>query len=157
MYNSLYWQYVFSISVSILDRFAVPSLSRARFAWLPNVTSILTMFGRMSFQLCRLERISAGVDYRQELLIECPPIFVSENCSPPSDSLIMLISLCGGKVTKLPFFRTLFFFLSQKVRQIHVFIHVQSKVKQSQLHYSFDTSWLINSLTVSPTVYSLWT
>jgi len=50
-------------------------------------------------QLCRLERISAGVDYRQELFTECPPIFVSENCSPPSDSLIMLISLCGGKVS----------------------------------------------------------
>lgn len=50
-------------------------------------------------QLCRLERISAGVEYRQELFTECPPIFVSENCSPPSDSLIMLISLCGGKVS----------------------------------------------------------
>ena len=30
--------------------------------------------------------------------MECPPIFVSENCSPPSDSLMSLINLCGGKV-----------------------------------------------------------
>lgn len=50
-------------------------------------------------QLCRLERVSAGSSYRQELFAECPPIFLSENCSPPSDSLINLINLCGGKVS----------------------------------------------------------
>ncbi|XP_068748669.1 microcephalin-like [Montipora capricornis] len=50
-------------------------------------------------QLCRLERVSVGAGYRQELFVDCPPIFVSENCSPPSDSLIALISLCGGKVS----------------------------------------------------------
>ena len=55
----------------------------------------LSMF---AFQLCRLERVSAGPSYRQDLFVECPPIFVSENCSPPSDSLMSLISLCGGKV-----------------------------------------------------------
>ena len=49
-------------------------------------------------QLCRLERVSAGSGYHQELFVECPPIFVSENCSPPSDSLMSLINLCGGKV-----------------------------------------------------------
>ncbi|XP_020614776.1 microcephalin-like [Orbicella faveolata] len=50
-------------------------------------------------QLCRLERVSAGSGYHQELFVECPPIFVSENCSPPSDSLMSLINLCGGKVS----------------------------------------------------------
>jgi len=50
-------------------------------------------------QLCRLERVSAGPGYHQELFVECPPIFVSENCSPPSDSLMSLINLCGGKVS----------------------------------------------------------
>ena len=154
MYNLLFWQYVLSVSVSIFGSIYCPVFKQSTFCL---ATECKLDFDNvwMCFQLCRLERISAGVDYRQELLTECPPIFVSENCSPPSDSLVMLISLCGGKVTKLPFFWTLFF-LSQKVRKIHFFIHVQSKVKQSQ-HYSFDTSWLINSLTVSPTVYSLWT
>lgn len=50
-------------------------------------------------QLCRLERVSAGPGYHQELFVKCPPIFVSENCSPPSDSLMSLINLCGGKVS----------------------------------------------------------
>ena len=51
-----------------------------------------------TFQLCRLERVSSGPGYQQELFVECPPIFVSENCSPPSNSLMSLINLCGGKV-----------------------------------------------------------
>lgn len=50
-------------------------------------------------QLCRLERISAGPGYHQELFAECPPMYVSENCAPPSDSLTSLIGLCGGKVS----------------------------------------------------------
>lgn len=50
-------------------------------------------------QLCRLERVSAGPGYHQELFAECPPMYVSENCAPPRDSLMSLIGLCGGKVS----------------------------------------------------------
>ena len=59
---------------------------------------VVTFFILCTCQLCRLERVSAGPGYHQELFVECPPIFVSENCSPPSDSLMSLINLCGGKV-----------------------------------------------------------
>ena len=64
------------------------------------VNNLIKRFFFLSVQLCRLERVSAGPGYHQELFVKCPPIFVSENCSPPSDSLMSLINLCGGKVTE---------------------------------------------------------
>ena len=44
--------------------------------------------------------------------MECPPIFLSENCSPPSDSLMDLINLCGGKVMNIKNQMSLFLLLN---------------------------------------------
>ncbi|XP_048582540.1 microcephalin isoform X2 [Nematostella vectensis] len=49
-------------------------------------------------QLSRLERVSSGPCFRQELFKEMEPIFVAEDTSPPRDELIHLITLCGGNV-----------------------------------------------------------
>ena len=39
-------------------------------------------------------------------------MFLSENCSPPSDSLINLINLCGGKVMNIKKQMSLFLLLN---------------------------------------------
>lgn len=39
-------------------------------------------------------------------------MFLSENCSPPSDSLMNLINLCGGKVMNIKNQMSLFLLLN---------------------------------------------
>jgi hypothetical protein len=52
------------------------------------------------FQLSRLERVSSGPEYCHELFVDVEPIFVSDKTSPPRDAIVLLITLCGGKVSK---------------------------------------------------------
>ena len=52
----------------------------------------------MIFQQCRIQRLSFGRYYKQDLFSKCGSICVSRQSVPPKQELEELIKLCGGKV-----------------------------------------------------------
>ncbi|KAK2824221.1 hypothetical protein Q5P01_021396 [Channa striata] len=53
-----------------------------------------------SAQICRLQRHLSAGEHQQDLFQGQPPMFVSQQSQPPTQSLVELIQLCGGTVCK---------------------------------------------------------
>ncbi|XP_034537570.1 microcephalin isoform X2 [Notolabrus celidotus] len=51
-------------------------------------------------QICRLQRHLSAGEHQQDLFQDHPAMFVSQHSQPPTQSLMELIQLCGGKVCK---------------------------------------------------------
>ncbi|XP_029376181.1 microcephalin isoform X2 [Echeneis naucrates] len=51
-------------------------------------------------QICRLQRHLSAGEHQQDLFQDQPAIFVSQHSQPPSQSLVELIQLCGGRVCR---------------------------------------------------------
>uniref|UniRef100_A0A3Q3E4E8 Microcephalin 1 n=2 Tax=Labrus bergylta TaxID=56723 RepID=A0A3Q3E4E8_9LABR len=51
-------------------------------------------------QICRLQRHLSAGEHQQDLFHEQPAMFVSQHSQPPTQSLVELIQLCGGRVCK---------------------------------------------------------
>ncbi|XP_074531742.1 microcephalin [Halichoeres trimaculatus] len=51
-------------------------------------------------QICRLQRHLSAGEHQQDLFQDQPIMFVSQHSQPPTQSLVELIQLCGGKVCK---------------------------------------------------------
>lgn len=55
---------------------------------------------RFSSQICRLQRHLSAGEHQQDLFQSQPTMFVSQHSQPPTQSLVELIQLCGGTVSK---------------------------------------------------------
>lgn len=53
-----------------------------------------------SSQICRLQRHLSAGEHQQDLFQSQPTMFVSQHSQPPTQSLVELIQLCGGTVSK---------------------------------------------------------
>lgn len=53
-----------------------------------------------SSQICRLQRHLSAGEHQQDLFQSQPTMFVSQHSQPPAQSLVELIQLCGGTVSK---------------------------------------------------------
>ncbi|KAM6997284.1 microcephalin [Tautogolabrus adspersus] len=51
-------------------------------------------------QICRLQRHLSAGEHQQDLFHDQPAMFVSQHSQPPTQSLVELIELCGGRVCK---------------------------------------------------------
>lgn len=53
-----------------------------------------------SSQISRLQRHLSAGEHQQDLFQSQPPIFISQHSQPPTQSLVELIQLCGGTVSR---------------------------------------------------------
>ncbi|XP_044754009.1 microcephalin isoform X2 [Coccinella septempunctata] len=70
-------------------------------AWLPEEKYEVTEFSP-AVQQCRLRRQAFGPTYHMNIFLDCGMIYVAKSTIPRCSDIRELITLCEGKVTKIP-------------------------------------------------------